>query len=73
MGAYRGPAHKDFDPKRQYQRPKGTGSIEMTQRADGRYRVSVPPADGKGRRYGYIRGRRKDDEYNARIWELLQA
>ena len=77
MPGRRGYADPADDWKKQYQRPKGTGSIEMHQRPDGRYRVSVLRADGKGRRYGYIRARKQveegQDAYKTRVWDLLQA
>jgi hypothetical protein len=51
----RGYADPADDGKKQYQRPKGTGSISKKRESDGRYQVSVVRADGKGRRTAWAR------------------
>lgn len=52
------------------QRRRGTGSISEKPRADGRFKVSVARADGKGRRWAYVRS---FAEQEAKVQELLNG
>lgn len=70
MGKYKPIWHPDNDGKTESQRPKGSGSISKKARPDGRFKVSVPRADGKGRRYGYVR---TSEEQEAKVRELLNT